>query len=70
MTDAAMHHHLRYNHFPPIIGGEGFARACIEAVEEGREDELVALDGFQGRAGDVVESWHLDFFLEREEVEA
>jgi hypothetical protein len=68
-ADAAMHHHLRYNHFPPIIDGEEFARLAIAAVEEGEPDRIVKAGTREGRAEDVVESWHLDFFLSDEDEE-
>ena len=68
IPESALYHHLRFNHFPPIIAGEGFARAAIEAVNEGRGDDPLSLEGrYAPSAYDVVETWHLDFFLEGDE---
>ncbi len=66
MADAnvALHFHLRSNHFPPIIDGEEFAKLAIEAVNEGDHGRMIDDGSRRGYARDVVESWHLDFFLE------
>lgn len=68
--DAALHHHLRYNHYPPIIDGEDFARLAIERVQEGRGHEPidtgpdVSVPRRAPSADAVVKAWHLDFFLD------
>lgn len=35
----------------------------IAAVEEGDPDRMIRDGHREGRAGDVVETWHLDFFF-------
>jgi hypothetical protein len=71
-TDAVLDWHLRFNHFPPILDGVRFARAAMQAVQEGRGDEPVhdeASERHAPSAWDVVESWHLDEFLDSPEDE-
>jgi hypothetical protein len=63
---SSLHHHLRYNHYPPIIDGERFAAAAIQAAREGRADEPVhdpESSRHAPKAWDVIEAWHLDFYL-------
>ncbi len=66
--DVALHFHLRSNHFPPLIDCESFAKLAIEACNEGDYGRMIDDGRRRGFARDVVESWHLDFFLD--EVEA
>jgi hypothetical protein len=70
---ASLHHHLQYNHYPPIIDGEQFALMAIEAVQQGRGDEPidtgpdVPVPRRAPSAWAVVEAWHLGFYLEAED---
>lgn len=61
--ELALRDHLRANHFPPIVDGEGFARLAIDAVAGDCPERIVVDAGRKGRAGDVVESWHLEPFV-------
>ncbi len=60
---AALTFHLNARLFPPVGDAYDFATKAIDAVREGDPDRLVD-DGIsrQGRAGDVVDTWHLDVF--------
>lgn len=81
--DPALAWHLQYNHYPPVPGA--MAKPCKDAIEIARHwidgdemDELVDLpEGVQwkGRsdgkapASALIESFHLDSFLEEPEDE-
>ncbi len=67
--DTALHWHLTCNHFPAIIGGEGFAKLAIEACLEGDYGRFIDDGHRRGYARDVVEQWHLEHWLQ-DEVEA
>ena len=75
--------HLTSNHYPPISAElVPFAERAIELAQEERWDEVVeitfrgnpearltdARTGAEATAGDLVESWHLDAFLDYGEV--
>jgi hypothetical protein len=66
-ADTALHWHLTCYHFPPIIGGEAFAKLAIDAANAGEWDKVIDDGSRRGRVADVVESWHLDFFLHDED---
>lgn len=61
---AVMSWHLSSNHVPAIIDGEAFAFAAIDAVNAGDDGRIIREGSREGRAGDIVESWHLDSWLE------
>lgn len=64
--DTMLHHHLAYNHYPPIVNGENFAKLAIDMVKAG-DGEKPVTDPMSGRhapmAHMVIESWHLEGFL-------
>jgi hypothetical protein len=69
----ALEWHLRYNHYPPVpLAMVEVAEAAIEAGNDEDYDRMVSLpegvttrDGSASiRAGDVVEMFHLDAFIE------
>ena len=66
--DVALTFHLTSRLYPPMPGGEALAKLAIDAVNDG-EPERVVDDGIsrRGPAGEIVESWHLEAFLEADE---
>lgn len=77
MTSAVMHHHLAYNHFPPV--SPVWAEPCEAAIalcNAREQDGLVTLPegiAFRDRDDDkapawaLVESFHLEGFLDSDE---
>lgn len=65
-SDAVLSWHLTSNHFPPVEDGVRFARMAIAAVQEGRGGDAIhdpESSRIAEHASDVVESWHLDEFI-------
>jgi hypothetical protein len=72
--EIALSWHLASNHYPPVPSSMiEPCKAAIEAVMDGREDELIPLPvGVLYRSDDVAPAWalveglHLDAFLDVE----
>lgn len=69
--------HLTSNHFPPLSEQcLPFAERAIDLANEGKADEIVSVEleggdasltdqqGNEATAADLIEAWHLDWFLD------
>lgn len=77
--DAAMFHHIRYNHYPPPPNVEAIKRTCIQIVRrfngmdpdsepDHNLDYMVDTpSGKQVSAQELVDAFHLHDFLEWDE---
>ena len=62
--------HLRYNHYPPV--SLAMTDYCIKAIKHAQADEWDAVIEFPNgtmTAGDLVQDFHLDYFVQSAEVE-
>jgi hypothetical protein len=65
-----LHHHLVYNHYPPLPEKwVSAAEEAIDAYNDGEPDRLIQLPGTDTSfyASTLVEDWHLDEFIQYEE---
>jgi hypothetical protein len=68
--DTALYHHLRYNHFPSAARWIDQCRAAIVSIELDPDDPLgVEMpNGSYADPWSIIEAFHLDGFIETEEV--
>ena len=74
--DTALSWHFSSNHYPPLSPSLiGPAKLAIEAANEGDWDKLIELpdgitfrDGTSAPAGEMVSNFHLDSWIDYEEV--
>ena len=60
-----LHHHLQYNHFPPI--STQLVPTCEAALDDPAAEAIELPNGRTASAADIIEALHLEGFMDNTE---